>query len=57
MKTATKDLTNFDLTWSGRILKDIDPLSPNLLDDPTPLDNMAEGSDIPYRDILAKVKF
>ena len=56
-RAASKDITNFDLTWTGRIFKDIDPLKPLLMDDPTPLDSMAESQDTPYRDILARIKY
>ena len=33
VKTAAKNLTSFDMTWTGRIFKEIDPLKPLLMDD------------------------
>ena len=56
--TAAKDLTSLDLTWTGRLFKDLDPLKPLLLDDPSSeLDQMPEGVDTPYRDILERIKY
>lgn len=43
VKSAAKDFTNLDLTWTGRIFKDMDPLKPLLLDDNSPLDGMADS--------------
>ena len=54
--SAEKDSSNFEMTWSGRIFKDADPLKPLLMDDPSPLDSMPEDVDTPYRDILARIK-
>lgn len=57
LKSASKNTDSFELHWSGKIFKDHDPLKPSLLDDPTPLENTPEGADIPYRDIIDRVKF
>lgn len=43
VKSASKDTTSFDLTWTGRLFKDTDPLKPLLMDDPSQLDSMPEG--------------
>lgn len=57
VKSASKDVTSFELTWTGRLFKDMDPLKPILLDDPSPLDAMPEGTDTAYRDILDRIKY
>lgn len=56
VKTAEKDLTNLDLQWSGKVFRDIDPMKPLLMDDPTPLDNVPEFKHQAYQDILDKIK-
>jgi hypothetical protein len=33
-----KDSSNFELSWTGRIFKDVDPLKPLMLDDDSRLD-------------------
>lgn len=35
-KSATQDSSSFELSWTGRIFKDTDPLKPLLLDDASP---------------------
>lgn len=55
--SASKDTTSFELSWTGRIFKDMDPLKPLLMDDPSPLDTLEEDLDIPYRDIIDRVKY
>ena len=57
VKSASKDFTSFELTWTGRLFKDTDPLKPLLLDDPSELDSMPESVDTPYRDILERIKY
>lgn len=56
VKSAAKDSSNFEMSWTGRIFKDTDPLKPNLLDDASSLDGMPEDFDTPYRDILDRIK-
>ena len=36
--SAMKDSSNFELSWTGRIFKDVDPLKPLMLDDDSRLD-------------------
>lgn len=55
--SASKDTTSFEMTWTGRLFKNTDPLKPLLLDDDTPLDSMAEDKDTPYRDILDRIRY
>lgn len=55
--SATKDMKNLDFTWSGRLFKDMDPLKPLLMDEPSPLDGMPIDQDLPYKDILARIKY
>ena len=55
--SASKDTSSFEMTWTGRLFKDTDPLKPLLLDHDTPLDSMAEDLDTPYRDILNRIKY
>ena len=55
-KSATQDSSSFELSWTGRIFKDTDPLKPLLLDDASPLDSMPEDKDTPYRDIIDRIK-
>ena len=43
IKSATKDTNSFEMSWSSRLFKDVDPLKPLLMDDPSPLDRMPEG--------------
>lgn len=57
VKSASKDVTSFDMTWTGRLFKNVDPLKPLLMDDPSELDSMPEGVDTPYRDILDRIKY
>lgn len=38
VKSASKDQTSFDMTWTGRLFKEVDPLKPLLMDDPSQLD-------------------
>jgi hypothetical protein len=45
------------MTWSGKLFKDSHPLKPLLLDDATSLDEMGEDADIPFRDILDRIKY
>lgn len=54
-KVATKDYSNFDFSWSGKIFNAQDPLKPLLLEDASDLDKMPRKTDIPYRDILRKI--
>jgi len=54
--SAEKDTSSFEMSWTGRIFKNADPLKPLLLDDSTPLDSLPEGKDTPYRDILDRIK-
>lgn len=57
VKSAAKDTSNFEMSWTGRIFKDTDPLKPLLMDDESPLDGMGEGTDTAYRDILDRIKY
>jgi hypothetical protein len=52
-----KDSSNFELSWTGRIFKDVDPLKPLMLDDDSRLDSMFEDEDTPYRDLLDRIKY
>jgi hypothetical protein len=56
VKSAAKDTSNFELSWTGRIFKDTDPLKPHILDDPSALDGLPEDMDTPMRDILDRIK-
>lgn len=55
--SAMKDSSNFELSWTGRIFKDVDPLKPLMLDDDSRLDSMFEDEDTPYRDLLDRIKY
>lgn len=68
IKSASKDITSQDLHWSGKLLRDYDPLKPskfnflNLLDllegdEAEILESLPELADVPYRDILDKIKY
>jgi hypothetical protein len=57
IKSASKDTNSFEMSWTGRIFKNVDPLKPLLMDDDSELDSMAEGQDTPYRDILDRIKY
>jgi hypothetical protein len=56
-KSAAKDTDSFQMSWSGKIFRDMDPLKPLLIDDHSELDEMPEGSDTPYRDIVERIKY
>jgi hypothetical protein len=51
-KIATKDTTDYDLSWSGRYFNSFDPLRPLLLDDSSELENLPKGRDVIFKDIL-----
>lgn len=55
--SASKDTSSFEMSWTGRLFKDTDPLKPLLLDDAAALDSMAEDKDTPYRDILDRIAY
>lgn len=54
-KDATKDSSNYDFSWSGKVANALDPLKPLLLDDPTELEGLPRKEDVIYKDILRKI--
>lgn len=55
--SASKDTSSFEMSWTGRLFRDNDPLRPLLMDDPSSLDGMPEDIDTPYRDILERIRY
>jgi hypothetical protein len=55
--SASKDTTNYEMSWTGRLFKDADPLKPLMLDDDSDLNTLPEGKDTPYRDILDRIRY
>ena len=45
------------MSWTGRLFKNVDPLKPLLIDDASELDQIPEGQDTPYRDIVDRIKY
>jgi hypothetical protein len=52
----SRDITFKDLKWSERVTGLENPITPNLMDDASPLDRELEGDDYFQREALAQIK-
>jgi len=43
IKSASNDTNSFEMSWTGRLFKNVDPLKPLLIDDASELDQIPEG--------------